>query len=190
MLSETFLSPNPDRPAARRIEVSSSELPTVRVNTEDTVIPRAHLLCNGDYSAMITNAGGGYSRWRDFDITRWRADTTRDAHGSFIYVRDLSSGQVWSATYHPIDRPERRYSATFSSDRVEFRRRDARVETLMEVFVSPEDDAEIRRLTFTNSSSQTRQLELTSYIVLPLPRTARPRSSSVQQVVCANGSLA
>ncbi|HEU0005027.1 MAG TPA: glucoamylase family protein, partial [Terriglobia bacterium] len=91
MLSETFLSPNPDRPAARRIEVSSNELPTVRVNTEDTVIPRAHLLCNGDYSAMITNAGGGYSRWRDFDITRWRADTTRDAYGSFIYVRDLSS---------------------------------------------------------------------------------------------------
>jgi len=87
MLSETFLSPNPERPAARRIEVSSSELPTVRVNTEDTVIPRAHLLCNGDYSVMITNAGGGYSRWRDFDITRWRADTTRDACGSFIYVR-------------------------------------------------------------------------------------------------------
>lgn len=168
MLSETFLSPNPDRPAPRRIEVSSSELPTVRVNTEDTVIPRAHLLSNGDYSAMITNAGGGYSRWRDFDITRWRADTTRDAYGSFIYVRDLTSGQVWSAAYHPVDRPERRYSATFSSDRVEFRRRDSGVETLMEVFVSPEDDAEIRRLTFTNASSQTRQLELTSYVELAL----------------------
>ncbi len=168
MLSETFLSPNPDRPAARRIEVSSSELPTVRVNTEDTIIPRAHLLCNGDYAAMITNAGGGYSRWRDFDITRWRPDTTRDACGSFVYVRDLTSSQIWSVTFHPMDRPERRYSATFSSDRVEFRRRDSRVETLMEVFVSPEDDAEIRRLTFSNSSSQTRHLEITSYAELAL----------------------
>jgi cyclic beta-1,2-glucan synthetase len=176
MLSETFLSPNPDRPAARRIEVRASELPAIRVNTEDTVIPRAHLLCNGDYSVMITNAGGGYSRWRDFDITRWRADTTRDAWGSFVYVRDVASGQVWSAAYHPVDRPERRYSATFSSDRVEFRRRDAGIETLMEVFVSPEDDAEIRRLTFTNSFSETRRLEVTSYVELALAQHASDRA--------------
>ena len=168
MLSETFVSPNPDRPASRRIEVSSSDLPIVRVNTEDTLIPRAHVLSNGNFSSMITNAGGGYSRWRDFDITRWRADTTRDACGTFIYIRDLTSDQVWSAGYHPIDRPERRYSATFNSDRVEFRRRDFNIETLMEVFVSPEDDAEIRRLTFVNSASQTRHLEITSYVELAL----------------------
>ena len=168
MLSETFVSPNPDRPPSRRIEVSSSDLPIVRVNTEDTLIPRAHLLSNGNYSSMITNAGGGYSRWRDFDITRWRADATRDACGTFVYVRDLASGQIWSVGYHPIDRPERRYSATFNSDRVEFRRRDFGIETLMEVFVSPEDDAEIRRLTFVNSGSQTRHLEITSYVELAL----------------------
>lgn len=176
MLSGTFLSPSPDRPAARRIEVSASELPTVRVNTADTVIPRSHLLCNGDYSVMITNAGGGYIRWRDFDITRWRADTTRDAWGSFVYIRDVVSGQVWSAAYHPVDRPERRYSATFSSDRVEFRRRDSGIETLTEVFVSPEDDAEIRRLTFTNSSLETRQLEVTSYVELALAQHASDRA--------------
>jgi len=168
MLSNTFVSPNPDRPPSRRIEATSDDLPIVRVNTEDTLIPRAHLLSNGNYSAMITNAGGGYSRWRDFDITRWRADATRDACGTFVYVRDLASGQVWSAAYHPIDRPERRYSATFNSDRVEFRRRDAGIETLMEVFVSPEDDAEIRRLTFINSANQTRHLEITSYVELAL----------------------
>ena len=38
----------------------------------------------------------------------------------------------------------------------------------MEVFVSPEDDAEIRRLTFVNSASQTRHLEITSYVELAL----------------------
>ncbi|PYV93515.1 MAG: hypothetical protein DMG05_01380 [Acidobacteria bacterium] len=162
-----FLSPGPERPTPRLI--SSAPAPgSSRVNTQDTPIPRTHLLGNGSYTLMITNAGGGYSRWRDFDITRWRADTTRDGWGSFCYIRDLESGDTWSTTYHPIDRPERRYSATFSADRVEFRRRDAQIETVTEVAVSPEDDAEIRRIILTNRSPRTRHLELTSYMELAL----------------------
>jgi hypothetical protein len=43
---------------------------------EDTPIPRVQLLGNGRYALMITNTGAGYSRWGDFDITRWRSDTT------------------------------------------------------------------------------------------------------------------
>jgi hypothetical protein len=33
--------------------------------------------------------------------TRWREDTTRDNWGSFCYVRDLASGNVWSIAYQP-----------------------------------------------------------------------------------------
>ena len=55
--------------------------------------PRVHLHGNGRYSLMITNSGGGYSRWNDFDITRWRSDTTLDPWGSFVYIRDLKSGR-------------------------------------------------------------------------------------------------
>ncbi len=50
---------------------------------------------------MVTNAGGGYSRWRDFAITRWREDSTRDNWGSFLYLRDAASGQYWSAAHQP-----------------------------------------------------------------------------------------
>ena len=38
---------------------------------------------------MVTNSGGGYLRWLDFDVTRWRADTTCDVPGAVCYVRDL-----------------------------------------------------------------------------------------------------
>src|SRR5205814_3557792 len=34
-----------------------------RYITPHTLTPRAHLLSNGSYSVMVTNAGGGYSRW-------------------------------------------------------------------------------------------------------------------------------
>ena len=43
------------------------------------------------------------------------------------------------------------------------RRRDGGIETLTEVTVSPEDDAEIRRVAITNHSRSIREIELTSY---------------------------
>ena len=165
--SSEHISASPEPPPVRLITTMPSPIDTRRCS-ENTQIPRAQLLSNGSFSVMLTNAGGGYIRWRDFEINRWRADTTTDAWGSYCYIRDRKSGAFWSTTFHPVDRPERRYSACFTADRVEFRRRDAGIETVMEVVVSPEDDAEIRRITLTNLSSSTRHLDLTSYVELAL----------------------
>src|SRR5437762_135662 len=75
--------------------------PIRRYVTPHTLTPRAHLLSNGSYSVMVTNSGGGYSRWRDLSVTRWREDATTDAWGSFCYIRDLESGEYWSSGFHP-----------------------------------------------------------------------------------------
>ena len=49
---------------------------SVRVFTSpDTLFPQVQLLSNGRYHVMITNAGGGYSRWKDIAVTRWQEDT-------------------------------------------------------------------------------------------------------------------
>ena len=67
----------------------------VRIPTPDTPTPRALLLANAEYSGlMITNAGGGYIKWKDVEITRWRADTTRDQWGVFCYIKDMDSGGI------------------------------------------------------------------------------------------------
>ena len=73
-----------------------------------TSAPEAQLLSNGRYHVAVTNAGGGYSRWNDLAVTRWREDTTRDCWGSFIYLRDPGSEDFWSVGYQPtlrLDRP-------------------------------------------------------------------------------------
>ena len=70
--------------------------------------PEVHLLSNGRYHVVISNAGGGYSRWRDLAVTRWREDATRDCWGTFIYLRDLATGEFWSAAYQPTLRPTER----------------------------------------------------------------------------------
>ena len=43
---------------------------------------------------MVTNAGGGFSRWRGLAVTRWREDATRDHWGIFCYLRDAASGRL------------------------------------------------------------------------------------------------
>lgn len=151
-------------------------MPPERVVREDTAIPRAHLLGNGRYSLMITSAGGGYSRWNRFDISRWYADTTTDAWGSFCYVRDKRTGTVWSTTYHPVGRANPASTARFAPDRVGFSRIESGVETEMELTVSPEDDAEVRRVRFTNRSLRTRAVEVTSYVELALAEHAADRA--------------
>ncbi len=140
-----------------------------RYVTPHTVTPRAHLLSNGSLSVMLTNAGGGYTRWRDIAVTRWREDSTCDGWGTFCYVRDLTRSRTgvrrtfWSAGFQPSGRDADSYEATFAPDRAIIRRRDGAIETFTEVAVSPEDDAEIRRISITNHSRSIREIELTSY---------------------------
>ncbi len=61
----------------------------------------------------------------------------------------------------------------YSSDKASFRRVDADIESLLEITVSPEQFAEVRRLTLTNRDRQPRELEVTSYAEVVLnPRGA------------------
>ena len=134
----------------------------------NTPIPEVHLLSNNRYHVMATHAGGGYSRWRDLAITRWREDVTADGWGSFIYLRDRDTGEYWSSAYQPTRRKADHYEAIFVQGRAEYRRRDDEIDTHTEISVSPEDDVEIRRVTLTNKSSETRHIEVTSYAEIVL----------------------
>jgi cellobiose phosphorylase len=129
----------------------------------DTQSPEIHLLSNGRYSLMVTNAGGGYSRWKNLAVTRWREDAALDNEGSFIYIRDIKTGDFWSTAYQPSLKKPKNYEAVFSRSRAEFKRSDHRIETHTEIAVSPEDDIELRRVTLTNRSHRRRFIELTSY---------------------------
>ncbi|MDF2440412.1 MAG: cyclic beta,2-glucan synthetase, partial [Abditibacteriota bacterium] len=167
----------PERPPARlAIDSLSTGSDLDRFASPDTPLPRVHLLSNGHYSVMVTNAGGGYSRWNDFEITRWRADSTRDNWGSWFYLKDLESNVTWSSAHQPLRRAARQAEVLFAADKAEFRRRDADIETQTEVFVSPEDDAEIRRLILTNRSNRARTVEVTSYAELSLAPHAADRA--------------
>ncbi len=140
-------------------------------NTPDTPSPEVHLLSNGRYQVMVTNAGGGYSRWKDLAVTRWREDATCDDIGTFCYVQETDTGESWSIGFHPARKTSKNYEAIFSQARAEFRRQDGQFRSHAEIAVSPEEDVEIRRISITNGSRKPRTLKITSYaeIVLASP---------------------
>ncbi|OWK36353.1 glycoside hydrolase family 94 protein [Fimbriiglobus ruber] len=156
-------------PAPETARVVAPEYPSRRrITTPDTVVPRAHLLSNGNYTVAITNAGGGFSRRGDLDVTRWRADLTTDQYGQFIYVRDRKTGATWSAGYQPTRRRPEAYEVTFGLDKADIRRVDDGIETLLEVTVVPDQDIEIRKVTLTNLGIRPRELDVTSYAEIVL----------------------
>lgn len=133
-------------------------------------LPRTHLLSNGDFSVMLSVAGSGYTRWRDVAVTRWREDPTCDDWGSYVFLRDTESREVWSSGYQPTVAEPAQYTASFTEDRAEIVRRDGTMATQTELIVSPEDDAEVRRISLTNHGLRAREIELTSYAELALAR--------------------
>lgn len=141
-----------------------AENPTAtRIFKDPNISPEVHLLSNGRYHVMVNNTGGGYSRWRDIAVTRWREDATRDGWGLFVYLRDHESGEMWSTTHQPILRNIKGSETLFTQAYAEYRQRNLGLEIHTGICVSPEDDIELRRIRITNHSQRTHTLELTSY---------------------------
>ena len=139
-----------------------------RFTTPHTSIPKSRLLSNGSYHLILTNTGGGYSKWNGMELTRWRCDRTADVWGSYIYLYEKEKDRIWSAAYHPVGLEADDYDVAFALDHVTFSRTDFEISTVTEVIVSPEDDVEIRRISLTNRSERKRKLSLTSYFELSM----------------------
>ena len=166
----TFYSPSVH--VADTSEVADYQMPMRIINTPNTVIPEVQLLSNGNYHVMVTNAGGGYSRWKDLALTRWREDSTCDNWGSFCFIRDMETSALWSAAYQPTLQEGDQYEAVFSQGRAEFRKKEYQLDTHTEIVVSPEDDVELRRIRITNRSKRKRTIEITTYAEVVLAPAA------------------
>lgn len=169
-------------PRAEEVKSAPSEIvneaQTIRRITATAVgAPITHLLSNGRYSVMLTATGAGYSRWRHIAISRWQEDVTRDPWGSFIFLRDMRTTDVWSASGPRPGSADRHeddsHGVVFAEDYACFTHRQGDLTTQMDVLVSGEDDSEVRRVSLTNSGRRARDMEITSYaeLVLTTPAT-------------------
>ncbi|MFC1453922.1 GH36-type glycosyl hydrolase domain-containing protein [Verrucomicrobiota bacterium] len=177
----TSLTPEAVQTPETRRSVQSSEPLSRQIESVNTPIPEVHLLSNGRYHVMMTNAGGGYSRWQDLALTRWREDSTRDAWGTFFYLRDADSNDIWGVTSQPTGGEFKRYVVNYSQGEASFFAVRNQIQTLLRIAVSPEDDLELRRLTLKNLSKTTRTLDVTSYAeVVLFPQSSEAAHPALQ----------
>ena len=165
-----FARPRPDE--ATRLAPPVPAVAVRRFRSPHTAYPHAQFLSNGNYTSVVTNAGGGASFCRGRAVTRSRLDSTCDPGSQFIYLRDVRSGRVWSATHHPTGSEADDDLVTFAVERATFLRRDDDIGTQLDIAVSPEDDVEVRRLVVTNHGERARELEVTSYAEIVLAPAA------------------
>ncbi|MDD2921650.1 MAG: glucoamylase family protein, partial [Anaerolineales bacterium] len=153
--------PHPDEPVdlpedARMVTSLPWRVPV------DSPIPQVHVLSQGDTSLLISNAGGGFSQWREFALTRWHADTTLDQWGTWIYVQDRENGALWSTTCQPVGCSTEHQEVLFYPHKVEFQRSDNGISLRTGITIST-DGVEIRRVNILNDSDHPRKLRLTSF---------------------------
>ncbi len=149
--------------ASARAAPADSETQLRIFRSADAARPAVQLLSNGRYHGLLSSAGGGYNRLRDLAVIRWREDGTRDHWGNFCYLRDVESGEYWSAALQPTGVPVEQYEAIFSDAKAEFRGRKRGYDSHLEIAISAEDDIELRRLRVVNRSRRARTIEITTY---------------------------
>lgn len=175
MLLQEKVPPNLVITKSYKEKVMPYKEPRVKERNTDRVfemsqdgLPKAHILTNGNTSVMITDRGTGYSKDKMMAISRWREDSTLDAYGTFFYLKNMETGQHWSATYAPLNVLPDAYKVSFTSDKACFERSDGMIDTKTEVIVATGDNVEIRRITVKNNSDKAVTLALTSYFEVVL----------------------
>ena len=136
--------------------------------TEGLWPPQVHLLSNGSYVVHVAASGAGCSRWDGLSLNRWHDDAVAQDSGVFFYLRDTETAEVWNTTLTPGYRKPEEYEVVFETHTAQFRRRDGDVTTLMEVVVSPDSPAEVRRLCLSNKSEKEKHIEVTAYFEVAL----------------------
>ncbi|MBB4144822.1 GH36-type glycosyl hydrolase domain-containing protein [Rhizobium rhizoryzae] len=152
----------PETPGKGQADLLRSEIRTIQnpAGRDRELI----LLSNGHYSTMMTATGTGYARWNGLAVNRWKADPVEDRWGSFLFLRDTTTGQWWSTTSEPRRAEGEKVKTVFGDEKAEFVKTVGTLTSSVEVIVATEHDAEGRRLTLLNQGTEDRFIEVTSYI--------------------------
>src|SRR5665213_2568392 len=134
----------------------------------EVVESQEHHLANDRYRLTIANDGTGSSHFGALAITRRTPDATRETDSFALYVRDIDTGEYWSAAAEPVRHRDDPYETIAHEGIVTFVREHSDIRTTLEVTLVPNTPAEERRLTIENLGERERRLDVTTYAELVL----------------------
>lgn len=136
------------------------------ITTPHTPYPWINYLGSEQFFSLLSHQSGGYSFYRDAKmrrLTRYRYNNIpSDAGGRYFYIND--GGDVWTPSWMPVkadlDHFECRHGLGYS--RITGERGGLSVETLF--FVPMGENAEVQKVTLTNTSDAVKSVTLFSFV--------------------------
>jgi cellobiose phosphorylase len=135
------------------------------ITTPHTPYPWINYLGSQEFFSLISHQAGGYSFYRDAKmrrLTRYRYNNIpADVGGRYLYIND--GGDVWTPSWLPVkadlDHFETRHGLGYT--RITGERGGVRVESLY--FVPVDENAEVQKVTVTNTSDAAKSLTAFSF---------------------------
>ena len=132
-----------------------------------TPMPWANYLGSPEYGAIVTQNAGGYSFVKSGAAGRILRYTFNQfvEPGRYIYLRDESTGDFWSASWRPVEKPLEQYHTVTrhgtAYTQIESEYSDIASQVLY--YVPLDATHEVWLLTVANKSDRSRRLTLTGY---------------------------
>ena len=149
-----------------------------------TPAPWCNVIANADFGFMASTEGS-CTTWslnsRENQLTPWSNDPVANAPADVIYLRDMDSGALWSATPLPIRDPAP-YLVRHGFGYTRCDHEANGIAWELTQFVPLDGPVKIARLRITNRSERARHLSITHYLDWVL---GRERSRSAEFIVTA-----
>jgi len=142
-----------------------------------TPLPWINFLCNKDFTAIISQAGGGTAFYRESSSGRLtRYNQTRvapvDRPGFYIYLRD-KNGDVFCPTYEPVRAPLENWKCRHGLGYTVFESEYKGLKTETTYFVPRKDNVVLWNLKITNNRGEPADLSAFSYVEWTFHRVDR-----------------
>ncbi len=131
-----------------------------------TPLPWINYMGSKDFFSLISNTAGGYSFYKDAKLrrlTRYRYNNCPlDQGGRYYYIKDGDT--VWNPGWQPTQTKLEEYSCRHGLGYTIIRGKKNGLAAALEAFVPVEDPCEINRVTLENTASETKTVDLFSFV--------------------------
>jgi len=136
------------------------------ITSPRTPKPWINVISNGEYGLVISQTGGGFS-WLTHSelnrLNRWHQDLVQDNWGKYIYIKDNTTGDIWSPSWQPVKNDLDSFKCIHGIGYTIFETIYRKIKIELIVFVPFEESIEIWDLKIDNLRDQSVDLSLFTY---------------------------
>lgn len=139
----------------------------IKINRENrTPTVWSHVLSNSHFGTVVTENMGGYTWSQNSRLNRisaWANNPIEDIPSEIFYLKDVSTGKVWSMGANPTP-DEEDYYITYGFGFAKYKHYSDQIVQEIEMFIPKEDKVKVHLVHLKNTSSERKKLKLVYYI--------------------------